>query len=291
MAISTLNPNDTCKECGAILLATRRHCPTCRADAGAPNVRACRADENVKALAARREASKSHASASGSLQEFINLEAVVEKKSGVVVSMPAAVARSLFEDPNVLYTNYDHLVGGNARKPADSINDRQRCAVGGLLFGSYANRIVYGALSLTADGLGTYGHVYCRLRSITIEKRTSFLEVNSYKFVKDHSVNPDDKMPFGYTATWQNRQSLVVAKLDNRISTGQSETDWQSILIQSDGQNRENDDFVEAHIYEGFDGNAVESLVAVTGKKLSKAEELDRDLAIYQFELVRGKTK
>jgi hypothetical protein len=290
MAFSTLSPEDTCSECGAALSAARRHCPTCRADAGAPNVRACRTDENLKALVARYDASRSQASAFGCSKEFSDLEAIVEKKSGVVLSIPAGVARSLFDNPNFIYNNYEQLVGVNARRTADSNNDRHRCAVGGLLFGSYADRIVYGALSLTKDGLCTYGDVHCRLRSVTIEKRTSFLEANSYRFVRDHAINPGDKLPSGYTAGWQHRQRLVLAKLASRLSTGQTESDWQAILIQTDGQNRENDDFVEAHIYEGFDRNAIESLVAATGKKLSRSEKLDLDLAIGQFERIGGKT-
>jgi hypothetical protein len=291
MASSTLNPKDTCTECGAPLSAAMRHCPTCRADAGAPNVRACRTDENLKALIARYDASRSQASVFGCSKEFSDLEAIVEKKSGVVVSMPAGVARNLFENPNFLYTNYERLVGVNARRPADADNDRQRWAVGGLLFGSYADCIVYGALSLTKDGVGTYGDVHCRLRSVTIKKRTSFLETNSYRFVRDHGINAGGNLPVGYRACWQHRQNLVLAKLSNRLSPGQTESDWQAILIQSDSQNRENDDFVEAHIYEGFDRNAIESLVKVTGKKLSKSEKLDIDLAIHQFERAGRKTK
>lgn len=291
MASPVLSSQDTCSVCGAPLSATLRHCPTCKADAGAPNVRRCRTDENLNALAARFDASRARVSTIGCLKEFGDLEAMVKGKSGVVVSMPAGVARSLLEDPNFLYTNREQLVGANARKPAGPDNDRHRCAVGALLFGSYAGRIVYGALSLTEKGLPTYGDIHCRLRSVTIDKRTSFLETNSYRFVRDHSIAPRDKLPVGYTACWRQRHKLVLAKLADRLSTGQNESDWQAILIQSDGQNRENDDFVEAHIYEGFDINAIESLVAVTGKKLNRTEKLDVDLAIHQFKVLGRKTK
>jgi hypothetical protein len=205
--------------------------------------------------------------------------------------MPAKVAMALFQDPNSLYTNYEKLVGANVRKPSDPNNDRHRCAVGGLLFGSYANYIIYGVLSLTEEGLPTYGDVHCRLRSVTIDKRTSFLETNSYKFIKDHGIVPGDKLPVGYMACWRHRHSLVLAKLADRLSSGQTESDWQAILIQSDGQNRKNDDFIEAHIYEDFDRNAIESLTAAIGKKLSRSERLDIDLTIDQFRLLRGKTK
>jgi len=284
-------PQDTCSVCGAPLSATMRHCPTCRTDAAAPNVRRCRTDENLKALAVRFQASRTRASASGCSKEFSALEALIKGKSGVVVSMPTGVARKLFEDPNALYTNYGSLVGGCIRKPAESENDRCRCAVGGVLFGSYAKFIIYGALSLNENGLPTYGAVHCRLRSVTIDKRTSFLETNSYKFVKDHHIVVGDSLPDGYMACWEHRHSLALAKLVDRLSTGQTESDWQAILIQSDGQNRKNDDFVEAHIYEGFDRNAVESMVAFTDKKLSKGERLDLDIAIRNFNRLRGKTK
>lgn len=291
MTSPVISPQETCSKCGAFLSATERHCHTCKADAGAPNVRRCRTEENLEALVARFDAARTRVNAIGCSKEFSNLEDIVKEKSGVVVSMPAGVARNLFEDPNFLYTNREQLVGANARKPATPDNDRHRCAVGALLFGSYADHIVYGALSLTKEGLPTYGDVHCRLRSVTIDKRTSFLEMNSYKFIQDHRIVPGDNLPVGCTACWEDRHSLVLAKLADHLSTGQTESDWQAILIQSDGQNRENDDFVEAHIYEGFDRNAIESLAAATGKKLSRSEKLDLDLAIHQFKLLREKTK
>ncbi len=268
-----------------------RHCPSCRADAGAPNVRRCRTDENLKALETRVNASRARANVIGCSNGYGALEAILKEKSGVVVSMPAGIARKLFEDPGSLYANYEQLVGANLRMPADLDNDRRRCAVGALLFGSYAYCIVYGVLSLTENGLPTYGDVYCRLRTVAIAERTSFLETNSYRFVRDHSIVPGDTWPIGYTADWKHRNSLVLAKLANCLSTGQTESDWQNLLVSSDGQNREDDDFIEAHIYESFDKNAVESMVAATDKKLSRAEKLDRDIAISTFDRLAGGTK
>ena len=291
MAPQATSPQETCSVCGAPLSAILRYCPTCTADAGAPNVRSCRTDENLEALATRFDAAQAKAGAIGCSKEFTALEQLVKATSGVVVSMPAGVARSLFENPDSLYVNYDRLVGANLRRPADPDRDRHRCAVGGLLFGSYAKRIVYGALSLTKEGLPTYGDVHCRLRSVTIDKRTSFLETNSYKFIQEHGIVPGNKLPVGCTACWRHRHSLVLAKLADCLSTGQTESDWQAILIQSDGQNRKNDDFIEAHIYEGFDRNAIESLTAAIGKKLSRLERLDLDVALDQFRLLRGTTQ
>ena len=80
-------------------------------------------------------------------------------------------------------------------------------------------------------------------------------------------------------------------KLADSLSKGQTKSDWQVLLVQSDGQNRENDDFIEAHIFEGFDINAIESMVELTGAKLSREERMDIDIAIYKFNRLVGKTK
>ena len=291
MASPALSPQDTCSVCGSPLSATMRHCPTCSADAGAPNVRRCRTNENLKALATRFDDARRRATTIGCSKEFSTLSDLIEKKSGVIVSMPAGVARKLFEDPNSLYANYERLVGGNIRRSAGLDNDRHRCAVGGTLFGSYANSIVYGVLSLTDNGLPTYGTVHCRLRSITIDKRTSFLETNSFKFIQDHDIVPGNKLPVGHMACWEQRHCLVLAKLADRLSAGQTESDWQAILIQSDGKDRKKDSFVEAHIFNGFDRNAIEFLTATTGKNLRSEAKLDLDIAISKFNSIRKKLR
>jgi hypothetical protein len=92
-------------------------------------------------------------------------------------------------------------------------------------------------------------------------------------------------------AGWNDRHSLVLAKLADRLSPGQTESDWQAVLLCSDGKNREKDDFVEAHIYEGFDRNAIESMLPSSRKTLSKAERLDLDLAISGFRRLAGARK
>lgn len=290
MASPVSTPEVVCPNCSTPLSASLRHCTTCQFDAGAPNVRACYSDENLKALTARYEDAKALASAKGCLTEFETLTELIETQSGVVITMSARLAMSAMDDPTWLYTNYERLVGAKARKPASPGNDRHRFGVGGTLFAGYANDIMYGALSLTKEGLPTYGEVYCRLRSVTIDKRTSFLETNSYKFVSEHNISPGDKLPVGHTACWRQRHHLVLAKLAEHLSAGQTEPDWQALLLQSDGKDRNNDVFVEAHIFEGFDKYTIESMVPLTDK-LSRGEKLDLKLAISAFNKVNGKTK
>jgi len=204
--------------------------------------------------------------------------------------MPARMARTLLEDPRELYVGYETLVGSKIRKPARIESDRQRWGVGGTLFGAYADKIRYGVLSLTAEGLPTYGDVYFRLREVAVANRTSFLETNSYKFVEDHDIRPDGEFPEGYTAYWKDRHKLVLAKLADRLTNGQSKKNWQEILIESNGKDRKNDSFVEAHIYECFDRNAIESMVVSSDKKLSREDKLDLEIALEKFKELSGKT-
>ena len=283
-------PEVKCSNCGAPLSASLRHCPTCRADAGAPNVRACRTEENLKALTGRFDDAKAQASANKCSREFSDLSNLIEHESGVVIAMPAAIARTLVENAKELYVNYDRLVGSKIRKPAGTESDRQRAAVGGMIFGAYANDIIYGVLSLTTEGLPTYGDVYCRLREVTVSNRTSFLETNSYKFVEDHDIRPGE-FPEGYRASWEDRHILVLAKLADRLTKGQTRKNWQEILIESDGKHRENDNFVEAHVYEGFDRIAIESMVVPSNKKLSRENRLDSDIALAKFNELSEKTQ
>lgn len=288
MASQVSDSQERCSVCGALLSISLRYCPSCHEDAGAPNVRLCRRNENIEALTVRYNAAKTQADTTGYSGVFNELEDLIKLKSGVVICLPVSVARKLFEDPISIYSNYEQLVGAGIRKPATFDADRHRCAVGGLLFGSYAEKIVYGALSLTGKGLPTYGEVHCRLRSIAIERRTSFLETNSYGFVTEHSIAPGGELPFGYTSCWVHRHFLVMAKHANCLDTGQVESDWQNFLIHSDGQNRENDDFIEAHIFEFFDRNAVESIEIIADKHLSREAKLDSKIALSKFKKLKG---
>lgn len=286
-----LTMQDNCNACGASLNDAMRYCPTCMADAGAPNVRACCSDENLKALGERFDKAKSQAYTNGCQTEFLNLYDILKNESCVVVSMPAGVGRSLFENPKELYANYEKLVGAKVRVPASSDDDKNRYAIAGMLFGSYADSIIYGVLSLTEYGLPTYGGIHCKLRPVAIDLRTSFLETNSYKFIKDQAIVAGDELPKGFSACWNDRQKLVLAKITGSLSVGQGRSDWQEMIIHSDGKSRENDEFVEAHIYDGFNWNAIESLEKSTNVKMTRAENLDFDLAKSAFNRLRGKSK
>ena len=283
MASEVVKAGAACPKCGTRVSATLRHCPTCGTDLGPPNVRDAKAGHNLEALTSRFDKAKTRAALRGCSEICDRVLDLLERESGVVISMPAGVALKLVEDPNMIYQNYERLVGIGARKPAELDRDRQRSAVGGLLFGSYANMIRYGLLSLTGAGLSTYGEVHCRLRSVAIDERTTFLETNSFRFIDDHKITPDGQIPGGYQSSWHDRHLLVMAKIADQVETGQTPVDWQNLLVFTDGQDRGKDDCIEAHIFDGFDVKAIESMVPVADKGLSGYQKTMRDIAIGQF--------
>ena len=275
---------EKCPQCNSRLPDSDRYCLTCRHDIGAPNVRSAGSQSERSTLKKRFEAAKRKARSKKLGQPFNNCCDTIDKNSSVVVAMPAAVARKLVADPRELYVNIEKLVGAGVRCPPTQQDDRHRCAVTGFLFGSYGPKICYGFLSFNDEGLPTYGQVFCRLRTVTIQDRTSFLEENSFTFVQKHDLRLHSSIPEGYRAVWENRHQLALAKISDSLTTASGVSAWQKLLVYSDGKTRANDDFIEAHIFDSFDIAAVERMVVANMKRMSRSEKLDAKLAIEFFE-------
>ncbi len=256
------NPNESCSKCGMRANEAVRHCQACGFDLGPPNVRASRTAKEVAALQVRYENELEIAKKSGYSAELDAFAKLVAERSSVVVSMTAEVALQLVANEGNLYANYEQLVGGGSRVPAKFENDSHRLAVVGSLFGSYGEKLRYGVLSLTKNGLPTYGEIFCRLKPITIDTRVSFLEWNSYRFASEKKPSATDQFPPGYRADWERRSVLAAVKLGTQLQCGQTEKDWEGMLVVSDGKNRTLDDFIEAHIYEGFNVFSIEAMTA-----------------------------
>jgi hypothetical protein len=91
---------------------------------------------------------------------------------------------------------------------------------------------------------------------VAIAKRCSLLEENAYKFLKKWNLAPGDPPPPGYRAVWQTRHYLAVAKLGDIIDSQTKGEDFAGILL-SPGKSRDEDDFIEVHIFGPFNQGAI----------------------------------
>lgn len=280
MDISTQNVQvvrkGVCPNCGAKGNEQLRHCVTCQRDLGFPNVREC--CEEFEALNARFEKSRGDASNRDTLVEFDGFVAAVSEKSRVVVSMRVLDARSFLSDKRSSYVNYETLVGAGVRQPAVRPHDAERAAVAGTFFGSYADQIVYGLLSMNGSGLINYGPIFFTLRPIAVEQRVTFLEENSYLFLEAHEAKVRESIPAGYRSLWGDRQKLAACKLATKILKNSSFSDWVHLLFTT-GSTRANDSCIEAHIFGSFNAEAVEA-VGVARPPTNATEQLDIDIIL-----------
>jgi hypothetical protein len=165
-----------------------------------------------------------------------------------------------FINDGSLYSTYRLQVEGESRKPAERQNDRDRTAIEGMFFGSYAKEIRYAALSMDGIGLTSYGRYTVILRNVAVEKRATLLEENTYHFANTHNMNPpDSSIPLGYRSVWEDRNELAVAKLACKITEETTTEDHAPLLLFSEGD-RGTDEFIEVHLYGAFDVGAVEAV-------------------------------
>jgi hypothetical protein len=262
-----------CPKCGAPDGKTLRLCPACGEDLGFPNVRAALEPIEVEALSDRFEAARDSAEDRGLRDEFSGLIKEVRTSSRVVVAMPLLYARNFLTDRRQLYRNYEELVGTGHRVPSPAVNDVERHAASGKLFGAYASEIRYGVLSLDGTSLPNYGHVFVKLRDIAIKERVSFLHENSYLFLDQMGVTVRGEIPVGFRCGWDNRTHLVAAKMEPILQAGSGSKDWARQLVQA-GTKRSEDKCVEAHIYGSFNRDSVES-VAFAGPGENRRDKAD----------------
>jgi hypothetical protein len=247
-----------CKICTSEVSDIEEKCSTCGWNAGPPNVRSAASQEEVNALEERYLAAVEQANADGTQAVVMSFEEDM-RGSCAVVNVDLKFLHQFITDNKVTYANYDLSVKGQTRKPAKGQDDRYRRTIEAMLFGGYSEQIRYAALSLDEAGLDSYGPYSIKLREVTIEERASLLEDNSYHFIPKHRMAPGDDVPPGYVATWKERHKLAVAKLAKRFSAGTTKAEHSRILLSGKGD-RHKDEYIEVHIYGGFDNKAIESV-------------------------------
>jgi hypothetical protein len=238
---------EACGNCGAPSNIQDLNCGSCGNFLGFPNVKLANLSEELDALESRWEEARREASDQGLQAVF---DAITEYEWQLTVTIPTNIALTLVTDPKNHYVNYEQLTGAGARAHAEFAHDAHRRMVAGALFASFGDKIVYGALSKGQRGLSTYGSICCQLKTKSVRARSSFLEMNSYEFVGKYKTS----LPKGYRSVWENRGRLAALKLfdSGALAANQVPDDWDRMILQTDGKNRNLDEYIEGHIFGPF---------------------------------------
>lgn len=265
-----------CPECAADCADNIKNCPSCYTDLGFPNVRI--ADSERPELEERyndiflKFCNKSNVKAK--LDELINF---IKSDAHVIVATSELFAKSFLINRKLVYNNYESQVKSRARPPAPFEEDANRSAVGGKLFGSFADKIIYGALSLNNQSLKNYGNVFFILKDNTISKRVSFLVENSYLFLERNAESFLKPLPKGYKSTWTNKWQLVISKFAEKLEPDFDAKECAKLLVVH-GIDRKSDSCIEAHIFGEFDSYSV-SKISFSEDTTSKDKRVIKSLA------------
>lgn len=258
--------NSTCPRCNAHVNWELSVCSECNYNVGVPNQRELLVSEEVDALKSRYQMAKKSA-----LQVYADqFESDIKQHSKAVINIATEYLLVFLQNKINLISNYNLQTEAEARLAANMQNDRQRRGTEGFLFGAYAEKIRYAALSLNTNGLISYGECTIILKDATMQHCASVLEENSFTFFEkhlQHIVVEKKGIPCGYRATWSERHLLAVAKLAAKIT---QTTSFAELLLKSDGD-RATDEFMEVHIYGALSWQSI-TAIALTKNDCEPAD-------------------
>ena len=141
-------------ECDATVRWSQEHCPKCNATLSPPNIR--EALQEQAALEDRYQEARATAQANGAAGVLTLFEQRLRWQSKAVINLPVEILRDFVAKDRPVQ-NYHLLCDNGGRYPADATDEKRRLGVEGTLFGGYMRKINYAALSLTHQGLFSYG--------------------------------------------------------------------------------------------------------------------------------------
>ncbi len=245
-----------CAQCSAEIEFWQDKCPVCGTFIGFPNVRKAQQEQEV--LYELYESAVDLAEARGADGKVKALERHVDGCT-IVVNMSVDIIYNMVRDPARNYISYYRLVDAEARKAAKEQHHVDRGVADAALFPKYFGHIVYGALSCDGSGLANYGAIGVSLKDEVAPLRVSLLIENSFHFMKKH-FKYGQPLPPGYRAEWTDRARLAVVKHAPSLSPATPDSDINKLILRA-GPDRDEDEFIEVHIYDGFDKRAIERIV------------------------------
>lgn len=241
----------------------RAYCEICGTSLGAPNVNIVSTELERLALDTRYDESKGYLISIGLATVLDDFEQFFNSNAKAVINMNLDLLyKWAGQDSN--YYAYGRGVEDGLRPIASLFNDRKRTAIDACLYGTYGREIVYAALSLNDHGLESYGDCTVILNENAISLRASVLEENAFDFVKTHDINLATLViPLGYRATWDGKLKLTVAKIYKKLNLKSQIKDFAKFVLLN-SKRRENDEFVEVHIYKELSPRSVSTIFIPT---------------------------
>lgn len=238
----------SCPNCDGNIPPHLERCPHCGRSIPFPNVRAAEHSLEKDALRHRYDTAKKEMVALGRENTLRSFEHAIAGSTAVLARSVNELHRLVTSDHEV-YSTYYKLVDSGIRLPKGDKWDVLRAVTDSALFPNYKEHIRFAALSLTDDGLLSFGECFITLRTDMIAHRATVFEENSILFMKHNNiqVSTADSLPRGFRATWEDRASLCVAKLYRRLLDAY-ENEYAQILLEQ-GATAEEDQFVEVHIW------------------------------------------
>jgi len=278
-----------CQQCGNEVRSHERHCAVCDADVGYPNVRCALGAEEVSALA-QRVAEAQRSCAARECTDILVAFAAAVRMSKAVLGRSLQQVLQLVSSDNELYATFYAQVDAHARRPEETLMERDRLLADDLLFPHFREEIRFAALSLDGNSVRHYGACSLVLSELAIQHRATVFEKNSVLFCRERRLGVENGIPPGYRAVWDAREQLASAKLHHRLAPGLEPAAFPRILL-SEGTNGAEPDFVEVHIHGPLHRRAIEQIV-IRGTSRSSDEalllEIERRAEEFHTEVVRA---
>ncbi|MCR4378655.1 MAG: hypothetical protein NUV50_11265 [Rhodospirillales bacterium] len=201
--------------------------------------------------------------------------------SNVAISQPLALIAQLIKNQNHLYSTFYNQRDGRQRLPEENKYDLRRESVDTSFFPHYHDHIVFGALTLNDQGPPEYGGHSIILKEEMIAHRASVFDSNTYIFAEKHNLRITAPIPYGYRSSWSDRGKLAKAKLHHKISQTTQQSDYANILMGVASDDR-NTDFLEVHIYRGFNRNAVKKVMFTKANMSGKSTAGSADKLMFK---------
>ena len=261
----------SCNYCGNAFHSSADRCPHCANPGLFPNLFAAEQVDEINALEKRYNSAVAEAISRGAGDSLSAFESALTNSRAVIARSAREVLRLATSD-NEIYGTYYNLIGAGLRLPEGNKWDALRAVVDSAMFLNYKEQIRFAALSLDGVGLSPWGECSMTLRSNMIAHRTSVFEENSVLFMKHHNIRiaESDQLPAGYRATWENRIQLCVAKLARRIDSSTRPEEYSAVLLRL-GATREQDEFVEVHIWGPMTVRTLEEVTLTQPKSVNRA--------------------